>query len=282
VSGKLKLYGFTGSNSVNTGRLMLEHKGIDYTFVKLPPAVHAPTMLMLGFPTMGVPAIKVDGRRVQGTRWIARALDEIYPDGPALFPADPVQRRKVQQAERWGEDLQNAVRRIFYCAARRDRKAFLSVLAAERGPVKRFGMRLLAPTVIKLATGLHRASDEAGREDIALLPERLDQIDAWIAEGILGGEQLNAADFQIGVNVSALLLSDDLTPFVEGRPAAALARRVFPDYVGHLGPVVPADWMDELRAAAGHSATGDPLGGTPAPQVAGEAARFATLMRSSL
>ena len=85
-------------------------------------------------PTMGVPAIKVDGRKVQGTRWIARALDEIYPDGPRLFPEDPAQRRKVQQAERWGEELQNAVRRIFYCAARRDRKAFLSVLAAVEAP----------------------------------------------------------------------------------------------------------------------------------------------------
>ena len=211
-------------------------------------------MLLLGFPTMGVPAIKVDGRRVQGTRWIARALDEIYPDAPRLFPADPVSGARSQQAERWGEELQNAVRRIFYCAARRDRKAFLSVLAAGRGPVKTFALRVFAPVVIKLATGLHRASDEAGREDIELLPERLDQIDAWIAEGVLGGEVLNAADFQIGVNVSALLLSDDLTPFVEGRPAAALARRVFPDYVGHLGPVVPPEWMDELRAAAEASA----------------------------
>ena len=250
MAGKLKLYGFEGSNSVHTGRLMIEHKGADYDFVKLVPAVHAPTMLILGFPTMGVPAIKVDGRKVQGTRWIARALDEIYPDGPRLFPADPAERRRVQQAERWGEELQNAVRRIFYCAARRDRKAFLSVLAAGRGPVKTFGLRMFSPVVIKLATGLHRASDEAGREDIELLPERLDQIDAWIAEGILDGEVLNAADFQIGVNVSALLLSADLTPFVEGRPAAALARRVFPGYVGHLGPVVPAEWMAELRAAA--------------------------------
>ena len=168
VAGKLKLYGFDGSNSVHTGRLMLEHKGADYDFVKLVPAMHAPAMLVLGFPTMGVPAIKVDGRRVQGTRWIARALDEIYPDAPRLFPADPAQRRKVQQAERWGEELQNAVRRIFYCAARRDRKAFLSVLASGRGPVKTFGLRMFAPVVIKLATGLHRASDEAGREDIEL------------------------------------------------------------------------------------------------------------------
>jgi glutathione S-transferase len=285
VSGKLKFYGFTGSNAVNTGRLMLEHKGVDYDFVKLPPAVHAPVMLMLGFPTMGVPAIKVDGRRVQGTRWIARALDEIYPDAARLFPADPAERRKVQQVERWGEDLQNAVRRIFYCAARRDRQAFLSVLAAGRGPVKSFALRVMAPVVIKLATGVHRASDEAGREDVELLPERLDQIDAWIAEGILGGELLNAADFQIGVNVSALLLSDDLIPFVEGRPAAELARRVFPDYVGHLGPVVPPDWMDDLRAAAGAPTaigSGAVVNGAPPAGPAADAASYAALMRASL
>lgn len=254
MSETVKLYGFTGSNSVYTGRLMLEHKGLDYRFVKLPPAAHTFILLAMGFPTMGAPALKVGSRRVQGTRWIARALDELYPDRPLLFPTDPAERRKVQQAERWGEDMQNAVRRIFYCAARRDRSGFLSVLGSGRGPVKAFGMRMMAPIVIKLATGLHRASDEAGREDIELIPERLDQIDAWIAEGVLGGEVLNAADFQIGVNLSALLLSDDLAPFVEGRPAAALARRVLPEYVGHLGPIVPPEWMDELRAAAEASA----------------------------
>jgi len=264
---------------------MLEHKGLEYDFVKLPPAVHAPTMLMLGFPTMGVPAIKVGDVRVQGTRWIARALDEMYPDRPLLFPPDPAERRKVHDAERWGEELQNSVRRIFYCAARRDRKAFLSVLASGRGPVKALAMRMMAPVVIKLATGLHRASDEAGREDIELLPQRMDQIDAWIAEGVLGGERLNAADFQIGVNVSALLLSDDLTPFIEGRPAAALARRVLPDYGGHIGPVVPAEWMDELRAAARGDhplESAPPAGGSLPPAPGGDAVRFATTMRSSL
>lgn len=288
MSDKLKLYGFTGSNSVHTGRLMLEHKGLEYDFVKLPPAVHAPTMLLLGFPTMGVPAIKVDGVRVQGTRWIARALDEMYPDKPLLFPTDPAARRNVQEAERWGEDLQNSVRRIFYCAARRDRKAFLSVLGSGRGPVKSLGMRMLAPAVIKLATGLHRASDEAGREDIELLPERMDQVDAWIADGVLGGEHLNAADYQIAVNVSALLMSEDLAPFVEWRPAAALARRVLPDYGGQMGPVVPAEWMEALRAVAagsgGDHATqaGYSPRGTPPLAPGSDAVRFATTMRASL
>ena len=281
MSDKVKLYGFTGSNSVHTGRLMLEHKGLEYDFVKLPPAVHAPTMLLLGFPTMGVPAIKVGDVRVQGTRWIARALDELYPDQPLLFPTDPAERRKVQQAERWGEELQNAVRRVFYCAARRDRQAFLSVLGSGRGPVKSLGMRVLAPMVIKLATGLHRASDEAGREDIELLPERLDQIDAWIADGVLGGEQLNAADYQIGVNVSALLISVDLAPFVEWRPAAELARRVLPEYGGHMGAVVPPEWMAQLSATAGDDSAieAGETNGAPPLTPAGDAVRFATITR---
>jgi len=249
LSKQVKLYMFPGSNSVLTGRLMLEHKGIDYKTVKLPPGAHAFIMLGLGFPTMAVPALKIDGRRVQGTRWIARALDELYPEHP-LFPADPVMREAVQDAERWGEGLQNATRRIFYCAARRDRKAFASLMTADRALPMRLVLRATAPLIVRLATGAHRASDEHGREDLALLPERLDQIDAWIADGVLDGPELNAADFQIAVNVSAMLLSEDLVPFIEGRPAAAHARRVAPDYAGHIGKVVPDEWMQPLHDAA--------------------------------
>jgi len=258
VGHKVKLYGFTGSNSVYTGRLMLEHKGVDYKFVKLPPAAHAPMMLMMGFDTMSVPAIKADGVRVQGTRWISRALDELYPDKP-LFPADPEARRAVEYAERWGEELQNATRRIFYCAARRDRKAFMSVLGSGRGPVKRTVIRMASPVIIKLATGVHRASDVAGREDVELLPERLDQIDAWIAAGVLGGEELNAADFQIAVNVSALMLADELRPFIEHRPAATHARRVAPDYAGHVpAGILPSEWLAPLQGAAAARAAAAP------------------------
>jgi len=255
VSPKVTFYGFQGSNSVYTGRLMLEHKGIDYKPVMLMPGTHAFVMLALGFETMGVPAMKVDGRRVQGTRAISRALDEIVPEKP-LFPADPARRKAVQDAERWGEELQNATRRIFYCAARRDHAAFRSVMITERSLPMRATLRLASPVIIRLAAGVHRASDAAGREDLELLPERLDRIDAWIAEGLLDGDELNAADFQIAANLSALMLSDDLRPFIEERPAAGLARRVAPDYVGHLDAVLPYEWLAPLRDGAAEQATG--------------------------
>jgi glutathione S-transferase len=249
MSSNVKLYMFPGSNAVYTARLMLDHKGIAYKPVMLLPGPHAFILLGKGFPTMAVPALKADGVRVQGTRWIARALDELVPEHP-LFPADPAKRKAVEDAERWGEGLQNATRRIFYCMARRDHAAFRSVMTAERGFIGRAAVRMSASMVLRLATGVHRATDEHGREDLALLPERLDQIDAWIEEGLLNGPELNAADFQIAVNVSALMLADDVRPFIEARPAAALARRVAPDYQGHIGPGLPSEWLEPLRASA--------------------------------
>jgi glutathione S-transferase len=247
VSGKLKLYMFPGSNSVMTGRLMLEHKGVDFKEVKLMPGAHAFIMLALGFETMGVPAIKFNGRRVQGTRWIARYLDEIVPDRP-LFPADPIERKAVQDAERWGEEFQNATRRIFYYAARRDKQAFTSFMTPRRSPPMRLALLIARPLIVRLATGAHRASDAAGREDLELLGERLDQIDEWIVQGLLNGPELNAADFQIAPNVSGLLLSEDLAPYIRDRPAAAFARRVAPGYVGHLAAVIPPDALAALRS----------------------------------
>lgn len=249
MSAKVRFYMFPGSNSVYTGRLMLEHKGVEYKTVKLPPAAHTFILLTLGFDTMGVPALKVDGRRVQGTRSISKFLDELVPERP-LFPADPVARKAVEDAERWGEELQNATRRLFYCGARRDRAAFASVMTADRALPMRLMLRMSSRMIVRLATGAHRATDDAGREDLALLTERLDQIDLWIEDGLLNAEQLNAADFQIAPNIAALLLFDDIAPFIHGRPAEALAKRVAPDYVGHLGHVLPQEWLAPLHGDA--------------------------------
>lgn len=268
MPAKVKFYMFPGSSSVYTGRLMLDHKGIDYKLVKLPPGAHAFIMLALGFETMGVPALKLDRRRLQGTRCISRALDELVPERP-LFPADPLRRKAVEDAERWGEEFQNATRRIFYCGARRDRQAFASVVTAERGLPMRLVLRAGAPLIVRLASGAHHASDDAGREDLALLPERLDQIDRWIGEGRLNAAQLNAADFQIAPNVSALLLCEDLAPFIAGRPAAMLARRVAPDYVGHLRRVFPPDWLAPLQLSASPHVAALPVGSEPLPPAAG-------------
>lgn len=277
VSAKVRFYMFPGSNSCLTGRLMLEHKGVDYKTVKVTPGVHAFTMLARGFQTMGVPALEVEGRRVQGTRAISRFLDQLVPARP-LFPDDPRRRRAVEDAERWGEEFQNATRRVFYAGAKRDRKAFASVMSAERALPMRVFLRVGRRFIVRVASGSHRASDDAVREDLELLPERLEQIDRWIEAGLLNGPELNAADFQIAANISALLRCDDLVSLIAGRPAATLARRVAPDYAGHLAAVFPAEWLVPLRPGTEAQASDGALASVL--RAAGvEEARIATIVR---
>jgi glutathione S-transferase len=233
---------------VLTAQLMLAHKRIGYTRVNLPPGAHALMMLGLGFETMTVPGLIADGHRVQGTRYIARFLDEIVPE-PALFPADPDRRRAVEDAERWGEAFQNSMRRIAYCICRRDPEVYRTVILAERGFVMRAVLAMATPLIIRLAIAKHDAMDAAAREDVAALPGQLDQIDTWIGQGLLNGPELNAADFQIAANLAFLMMSQDGMPYVLGRPAEALARRVAPDYTGSVGMALPAGTIPRLLPA---------------------------------
>ena len=82
------------------------------------------------------------------------------------------------------------------------------------------------------------------------LPGQLDRADGWIAEGVVGGEQPNAAHFQVATCVRLLLALDDLRPRIETRPVATLARRLAPDYPGRFREVFPPAWLAPLGAVA--------------------------------
>ena len=216
----VRLYMFAGSNAVQTAVLMLAHKGIEHEVVHVERGAHVSQMPELGFSGTTVPALRIGERRIQGTRAIARALDDLKPE-PRLFPTDPERRVLVEDAERRGEELQNAARRLFYWAILRTAPTPMRRIAAEH----------------------HGATDAAARRDLAELPAQLDEIDAWIADGILGGDALNAADFQIAPNVAWLPGFEDLAPLVAGRPALAHAERVAGRSESHVAAAFPRDWL---------------------------------------
>jgi hypothetical protein len=64
---------------------------------------------------------------------------------------------------------------------------------------------------------------------LAALPGMLDRIDALIGAGVLGGEELNVADFMIAPSLALIAYRRDLRPGIEERPAGALLRRVLPE-----------------------------------------------------
>ena len=248
---KVKLYSIPGSHPAAAARAMLELKGIDYQRVDLPPVVSRGLMRMLGFSGNRVPALKVDGRKVQGSRNVSRELDVIAPD-PPLFPADPAQRAAVEEAERWGdEELQQMPRTISWWALKRHKSDQASFLA-DAGPIARMGMptRLAVATsgpIVRIAIRLNDSTDETVRTTLAALGPALDEVDRLIAAGVIGGEQPNAADFQIGASVALLLTFADVREAIRDRPAADLARRLFPWYPGEVSPSFPPEWLAPLR-----------------------------------
>ena len=73
-----------------------------------------------------------------------------------------------------------------------------------------------------------RVDAERRRRDPTRVPEMLDRVDAWVAEGVLNGQQLNCADFQIATSLALADYRLDVRPQMQGRPLYALIERVLP------------------------------------------------------
>jgi glutathione S-transferase len=240
---KATLFAVPASHPSLAAELMLRHKGVPYRRIDLITAAHRRLMRLLGFPGDRVPALRIEGRRVQGSREIAAALDELKPQ-PPLFPADPERRAAVVEAERWGDEVYQAVpRRLVWGALKRDRSTVGSYLEGARLGVPVSVAKLTTPPIIRAAVRLNEATDEALQQDLRDLPALLDHIDALVRDGVIGGAELNAADFQIGTSTALLATMEDMQPLLAGRPALEHARRVAPAYPGRLPQALPAGWL---------------------------------------
>jgi glutathione S-transferase len=244
---KVRLYTIPGSHPGVAVQLMLKHKGIEFKRTDLFPVVSRLVVRGLRFPGPTVPALKIDGRRVQGSREIARALERLQPE-PALFPPDAEKRAAVEEAERFGEEeLQHPVRQIIWWAFQRDSSPLRSYSEGARlGIPIGLAVRTAAP-IIALEKRINEASDENVRADLAAFGGLLQRVDDLIAAGTLDGEELNAADFQIGPSLRLAMTMQDLRPLIEARPAGRLAARVQPEIAGDFPPVLPPAWLQPLR-----------------------------------
>jgi len=229
---------------------MLRHKGIAYKRTDLFPAISRVIVRGLGFPGPTVPALKIDGRRVQGSREISRELDRLQPE-PPLFPADSERRVAVEDAERFGEEeLQHPIRQIIWWAFQQDSSPLRSYSEGARlGIPIGLAVRTAAP-IIALEKRINTATDENVRADLAALGDLLQRVDDLIAAGTLNGEKLNAADFQIAPSLRLAMTLEDLRPAIEARPAGQLVERVQPRIAGDFPPILPAAWLEPLRSAA--------------------------------
>lgn len=227
----MRLYVVPASHPCAAVEAALRMKGFDYKVTELPPGIHAAHQ-RIRFGRRTVPSLKADGTKLSGSREIMRWLEEQRPQ-PALWPGDP----EVERAEAWGDEvLQSVARRVIWWSLRKRPDAMPSFLAKSKLPVPAWAARLSGPLTSVVEWRLNAVSEEAVRADVAALPEHLQRIAAWIEQGVLGGEQPNAADLQIGSSLALLRTVGDLRPLIDGSPAGALAQRWFADYPGSIPP----------------------------------------------
>jgi len=239
-----RLYGFAISNPANSARLMLAYKGVETKWVELPPGIHPLILKALGYRRGTVPALKLDGRKIEDSVELSHVLERLIPD-PPLFPADPERRRAVEEAERWGEaELQMVPRRVFRWTFAHDNDA-RARLAKDLGfPLPGLVGRLNAPIARAMAKRVD-ADLEHAQAVLRDLPATLDHVDALIADGTIGDPDApNAADFQIAPSIRALGGVTDLLPLLAGRPCDAHARRLMPRF-----PEGRVDLPLELKSA---------------------------------
>jgi len=243
-----RVYVITGSHACRTGTLMLEHKGIPYRLVRLPTGVHPLLLRAAGFAgnrtpirtvdgathrelavldRLGtVPALRLGPERIQTNGAIARFLERLQP-GPPLFPHEPERRRAVEDAERWADEvLQMGARRVALATTLRTMTmngadGRLGPLLAQSRP-----MRVVQSHI---ARRIFRAA--AGNLDALLtaIPPMLDRVDQYIGDGVLGGEELNVADFAIAPSLALLCYRPELSAEISRRPAGVLVDRLLPE-----------------------------------------------------
>ncbi len=220
----VKLYVIPGSHPSKAAELMLEHKGIPYKRVDLVMAMHRPSLRMLGFHGKTVPAMKADGRKVQGTR---RDLALRSTRSSRMTAARDLRRGQRRPSDGATNELQPVPRRLAFWAllhlsgqgahgARRGCRCRATGSGMPIGVARRTGLPLIA----KMAAGYNHSTDENVRADLAALPGKIDRVDALIAEGVIGGDTAERGRLPDRDDVRLLLAYEDLKPYVEGRPAA--------------------------------------------------------------
>ncbi len=150
------------------------------------------------------------------------------------MPEDP----RALEAERWADDvLQQWARRMVASTGARDPDALAGrgtrTAGSGRLLTSRPRARRLVSRAVLVAFGVTKEQLEDDRRRTG---EILDQVDAWIAEGVLNGDELRSPDFAVASSLALAEYVLELRPELQRRPLGALLDRVFSRSAAARGP----------------------------------------------
>jgi glutathione S-transferase len=221
----------------------LKLKGLDYERVELQPGPHVEQMAgIYGAERTTVPGALIDDEPVHGSNAILRRLEELAP-APSLFP-DGERGDAVAEALEWGDAELQPLGRSLPWGALHFRPEAAGTFAAHGAPPLDPAGTDFAIKLIRGTWKYHGLTAVRLADDLARFPAMLDRIDAYISEGVLLGEEPNAADLQIGATLAVLRTVGDVRALIDGRPAEQVARTWFEDRPGDVpAGAFPAGWL---------------------------------------
>jgi glutathione S-transferase len=239
-SPEITLHVLPPSHPSHAAAAAIEFKGLEFEKVDMTYGSHNQEMeAIYGEGAKTVPGMVVDGDPVHGSRAIFVKLEEIAPD-PPLFP-EPI-AEQVREADRWGdEELQDLGRSLGWGALQFRPEALGHLIGS--GELDPAGVDY-AMKFIHSTWRYHGITAVLLAEELAGLPAKIDHIEKLAEDGVIGGEQPNAADLQIGSTIKVLRSIGDLDGLLEGTAAAEIAVRWFGEPEGRIpSGAFPASWV---------------------------------------
>jgi glutathione S-transferase len=235
------LHQFRFSHYNEKARWALDHKRVPHRRRSYLPGMHILPMLRRSGQKQ-VPVWCTAGETIAGSTAIIEHLEERYPD-PPLLPADPAERARALEVQRWFDDEIGApLRAAAFHEWLGDSPYMVALFTGHAGPVARGVYRAAFP-MIRVAM----------RSDMKLTPERAAhglaraaEAFAFVAEhsgpsGFLVGDRFTVADLAAAAILSPAVLPAEF-PYPPPQPHSPTFRRFLDRWVDHPG----AAWVREM------------------------------------
>ena len=172
-----ELWQFTSSHFNEKARWALDFKRVPHIRHSMIPGFHVATVKRMTGKTH-VPVLKLNGTAVSDSSRIIEALEHAYPD-PALYPADPAERRRALELEDYfDEELGPYIRRwIFHVILpypKFVRAAFVSHASAAAQLAQR-AMSPLIGVIMRRQMDISPATAEIARNKTMAAMDRLER-----------------------------------------------------------------------------------------------------------
>ena len=178
-------------------RWALAYKGIPHERRTPMPIFHKVRARMLTRGAHGrMPVLRIDDDRPIGDSTAIIAALEAYKPEPALYPADPEERRRALELEDYfDEEVAPRVRRLIWHYTLDNTAATIDAAMPSAGPLRKRSMRLVAPVAKALTRRDYSVNEAGAAEAVEGLGTAMDLIEREVGpEGYLVGDSFTVAD----------------------------------------------------------------------------------------